>query len=89
MVSESISFCAINCVWPHSVHLYAVWRAPIYFILIGERERANLVYDFSIYIYIYIYIYICTGVALRNLIGRFKHAQRANVRPAQTSSGQA
>ena len=28
------------------------------------------------------------GVTLRNLIGRFKHAQRANVRPAQTSSGQ-
>ena len=39
--------------------------------------------------HIYIYIYICTGVALHNLIGRFKHAQRANVRPAQTSSGQA
>ena len=38
--------------------------------------------DFSIY------IYICTGVALRNLIGRFKHAQRTNVRPAKTSSGQ-
>ena len=36
----------------------------------------------------FFYIYICTGVALRNLIGRFKHAQRANVRPAKTSSGQ-
>ena len=47
--------------------------------MIGERERANLVLgldDFS--------IFICTGIALRNLIGRFKHAQRANVRPAQT-----
>ena len=33
--------------------------------------------DFSIYIY----IYICTGVALHNLIGRFKHAQRDRLRP--------
>ena len=35
-----------------------------------------------------VHTYTCC-FALRNLIGRFKHAQRANIRPAQTSSGPA
>ena len=64
-----------------SLHMHEVYTDSD---IIGERERANLVLGLDDFFY----IYICTGVALRNLIGRFKHAQRANVRPAKTSSGQ-